>query len=38
MGNNDLIQAICAMVSNINNQNKLRRIHNIVSRLFVKED
>lgn len=37
MDNNDLIQAICTLVNNINSQSELKRIYNIVSRLFINE-
>lgn len=37
MDNNELIQAICTLVNNINSQSALKRIYNMVSRLFIKE-
>lgn len=36
--NRELVNAICIMVGQMQNSNSLKRIYNVVSRLFIKED
>lgn len=38
MGNNDLIQAICTLVNNINSQSALKRIYNLTFYLILHEE
>lgn len=38
MGNNDLIQAICTLVNDINSQSALKRIYNLTFYLILHEE